>query len=86
MTRLKQYALGGLVGAVIGCSAAFVYFNVSPFERMAADASGFAPWTLWGLPFTVPYGLFGGLVSTALVFLARLRRPGRGADGPSNAR
>jgi hypothetical protein len=57
----RQLWTSVLVAFVLGCAAAFIYFNVDPFERRAADATGFQRWSLWGLPFTVPWGALGAV-------------------------
>lgn len=70
----RVYLPAALIGAAIGSATAFVYFNLDPFERMAAAADGFPQWSLWGLPFTAPEAALGALTGVVVVFVTRLLR------------
>jgi len=58
---LRWFAIGAVIGFVVGCGAAFIYFNVDPLERTAAAADGFSRWSPWGLFFTLPWGFIGAV-------------------------
>jgi H+/Cl- antiporter ClcA len=73
----SAYAVAALAGGLLGSAATFVYLNVDPLERMAADADGFPRWSLWQLPFTLPEGLAGGVAGVAFVLCVRSIRSTR---------
>jgi H+/Cl- antiporter ClcA len=78
------FAVGAIIGFVIGCGAAFLYLNVDPLERTAAAADGFSRWSPWQLPFTLPWGVLGGVAGiVAALVVHRFRRGIRDRSSPA---
>ena len=80
----RWLATGAVIGFVVGCGAAFLYFNVDPLERMAAAADGFSRWSPWGLFFTLPWGFIGAVGGIVGALVAqRFRRGIREKNSPA---
>ena len=66
------------VGFAVGFVAEYLFLNLNPIERLAAEAGGFQAWSIWQLPFAVPGGVAGALLGAAVATLRRLFRSRRG--------
>ena len=58
----KLSGVAALVGGVFGCVCLFIYVNTSDIERMAAEAEHRDLWSLWDLPFALPWAFAGALL------------------------
>ena len=76
-------ALATATCGILGAVASFIYFNIDPVERMAAEADGMPFWSVHQLPFTLPWGLAGAAVGLVVSLVWRRRtRSGSGSDYP----
>ena len=76
-------ALGGLVGAIVGGAAWWVFINTNPVDVQAAAVDGFPLWSTYQVPFLLP-GVLLGLtigfgVASAVTRWRQSARPGRRA-------
>ena len=65
-THKGRFVLASLVGALLAFLSAFVYFNMNDLERMAAEADGVPLWSVYQLPFTLPFALAGAALGLGL--------------------
>jgi len=65
-------ALHACIGFVLGFAAEYVYLNLHPIERLAAETDGVPAWSVWQLPFAVPGGLAGAILGAAIAVLRRM--------------
>jgi hypothetical protein len=80
------YKIPALIGATIGAVASYVYFNTNALETMAAEADGFPLWSVYEIPFTLPWAVLGAICSTVLWMIFRsIKSSGAGkTDVPPN--
>jgi hypothetical protein len=78
-------ALHACIGFVIGFAAEYVYLNLHPIERLAAETDGFPAWSVWQLPFALPGGLAGAVLGAAIAGLRRMLLARRRNDAPPGA-
>ena len=62
------------LGFAVGFAAEYVYGNLHPIERLAAETAGFPAWSLWQLPFSLPGGIAGALLGAGVAAVLRALR------------
>ena len=78
---MPSVALHACIGFVIGFLAEYIYLNVQPIERLAAETDGFPAWSVWQVPFALPGGIAGAVVVAVIAVLRRRILSAKKVDG-----